>query len=56
MQEIWIVQTHENRYEILDIFDNKDSAYECAENCKEWIYAVYPMKLKSEYIKPKAIK
>ena len=55
MQELWIVQTNENHYEILDIFDNKEAAYECSKYYEGWIYAVFPITVISEFIKPKDI-
>jgi len=54
MKEVWIVQTNENRYEVLDAYDTKEMALKCAEFYKGWIYAVFPVQIKSEFIQPES--
>ncbi len=52
MSEVWVVQTNENRHEVLKIFDNKDAAYKCANYYDGWIETVFPMNIYSTFIEP----
>jgi len=52
MSEVWVVQTNENRHEVLKIFDNKDAAYKCANYYDGWIETVFPMNIYSTSIEP----
>jgi hypothetical protein len=52
MSEVWVVQTNENRHEVLAIFDNKDAAYKCANYYDGWIQRVFPVNISSEFIEP----
>jgi hypothetical protein len=52
MKEVWVVQTNENNYQVLDIFDNKEEAFRCAKYLDGWIEAVFPMQVKSTFILP----
>ena len=52
MSEVWVVQTNENRHEVLDIFDNKDAAYKCADYYGGWIGRVFPMNISTAFIEP----